>query len=117
MRREGLYLEDIRAAAGAIAGFIAGLDEEGFRGSDLIGSAVVQKLAVIGEAASRVSASLKSRRPEIPWAEIIAFRNILVHAYFGIDWGVVWHAASSEVPVLLAQIAAVLRDEFGAPAD
>jgi uncharacterized protein with HEPN domain len=36
--------------------------------SDLIGSAVVQKLAVIGEAAGRVSPELRSRHPQIPWA-------------------------------------------------
>ena len=86
------------------------------RESDLIGSAVVQKLAVIGEAAARVSADLRSRHPEIPWPEIIAFRNILVHAYFGIDWGVVWLAASREVPALRSQIAAVLQAEFDSPA-
>ncbi len=96
MRREQLYLEDICAAADSIERFIAELDEPGFRESEITGSAVVQKLAVIGEAAARLSWELQSRRPEIPWAEIIAFRNILVHAYFGIDWGVVWLAASRE---------------------
>lgn len=74
---------------------------------------MVQKLAVIGEAASRVSDDIRRRHSEIPWAEIVAFRNILVHAYFGIDWGVVWLAASEEVPVLRAQVAEVLRWEAG----
>jgi uncharacterized protein with HEPN domain len=49
-------------------------------------SAVLQKLAIIGEAASRVSKDLRSRYDEVPWARIVAFRNILVHAYFGVDW-------------------------------
>jgi uncharacterized protein with HEPN domain len=61
MRREDLYLEDICAAADAIARFIAGFDEAAFRGSELTSSAVVQKLAVIGEAASRVSDDLRLR--------------------------------------------------------
>lgn len=113
MRREALYLEDICAAADAIGRFIAGLDETGFRDSEIVGSAVVQKLSVIGEAASRISMDLRSRHPEIPWPEIIAFRNILVHAYFGIDWGVVWLAASSEVPLLRTQVVGVLQTEFG----
>jgi uncharacterized protein with HEPN domain len=71
---------------------------------------------VIGEAAARVSADLRSRHPEIPWPEIIAFRNILVHAYFGIDWGVVWLAAAKQVPVLRRQVATVLDAEFDSPA-
>jgi uncharacterized protein with HEPN domain len=62
---------------------------------------------------SRGSDGLRLRRPEIPWAEIVAFRNILVHAYFGIDWGVVWLAASVEVPALRAQVAAALDGELG----
>lgn len=114
MRREELYLRDICEASDSIARFILGVDAAGFRESELIGSAVVQKLAVIGEAAARVSADLRSRHPDIPWPEIVAFRNILVHAYFGVDWGVVWLAASKQVPVLRCQVAAVLDTEFGA---
>jgi uncharacterized protein with HEPN domain len=47
-------------------------------------------------------------------AEIVAFRNILVHAYFGIDGGVVWLTASVEVPALRTQVAAVLQSESDA---
>jgi len=115
MRREELYLRDICEASDSIATFILGLDQTGFRESDLIGSAVVRKLAVIGEAAARVSADLRSRHSEIPWSEIIAFRNVLVHAYFGMDWGVVWLAASKQVPVLRCQVASVLQAEFDSP--
>jgi uncharacterized protein with HEPN domain len=85
MRHESLYLTDIVEAADYIAEFIAGTDFPTFQGSELLRSAVVQKLAVIGESAARVSEELKSRHPEVPWPQIIAFRNILVYAYFGID--------------------------------
>jgi uncharacterized protein with HEPN domain len=53
MRREELYLRDIVEAANHIAGFIAGLDPPGFQESELVRSAVVQKLAIIGEAYNR----------------------------------------------------------------
>ncbi len=83
MRRESLYLTDIVEAADHIAEFIAGADSEQFRKSELLRSAVVHKLSVIGEAAARVSGDLRARNPQVPWPQIIAFRNILVHAYFG----------------------------------
>jgi uncharacterized protein with HEPN domain len=51
----------------------------------MLRSAVVQKLAIIGEAAARVSEEIKTRQPHVPWPRIVAFRNILIHAYFGID--------------------------------
>jgi len=112
MRREELYPRDIVDAANHIAGFIAGLDPSGFQESELVRSAAVQKLAIIGEAAARVSDELKARYREIPWPKIVAFRYILIHAYFGIDWAEVWLAASRQAPELRNQVASILRAEF-----
>src|ERR1035438_9929138 len=52
MRRDDLYLHDIIEAADHIAAFLAESDFEGFLKSELVQSAVVQKLAIIGEAAA-----------------------------------------------------------------
>ena len=112
MRHDGLYLNDIVEAADRIAEFIAGIDAQGFQNSELVRSAVVQKLGVIGEAAAHVSEELITRYPEIPWPQIVAFRNILVHAYFGIDWEVVWRVATNRCPELRAQVARILAAEF-----
>jgi uncharacterized protein with HEPN domain len=81
MRHDSLYLTDIVEAADHIAAFIAETDFPAFQKSELLRSAVVQKLAIVGEAAARVSEELKTRHPQVPWPQIIAFRNILVHAY------------------------------------
>jgi uncharacterized protein with HEPN domain len=67
MRHESLYLTDIVEATDHIAEFIAGADIQAFQISELLRSAVVQKLAIIGEAAARVSEDLKTRRPQVPW--------------------------------------------------
>lgn len=115
MRREHLYLSDIVEATDHIAEFIAGADFQAFQQSEMLRSAVVQKLGVIGEAAARVSEDLTSRHPEVPWHQIVAFRNILIHAYFGIDWEVVWRAATNRCPVLREQIAAILAADLGEP--
>jgi uncharacterized protein with HEPN domain len=111
MRREALYLHDIIEATGHIAEFLAGIDEETFRRSEMVRSAVVHKLTIIGEAAARLPEGLKNRHPGVPWPQIVAFRNILVHAYFGIDWDEVWRAARNRCPVLREQIAAVAEAE------
>jgi len=66
MRRDDLYLNDIVEAADHIATFLGQTDLEGFRQSELVRSAVVQKLAVIGEAAARISDAVKGRYPQIP---------------------------------------------------
>jgi hypothetical protein len=72
MRRDDLYLNDIIEAADHIAAFIAGADFEAFQKSEMMRSAVVQKLAIIGEAAARVSEGLRSRHTEVPWPQIVS---------------------------------------------
>jgi uncharacterized protein with HEPN domain len=91
-------------------------DVEGFRQSELVRSAVVQKLAIIGEAAARISDELKRQYPQIPRPQIVAFRNILIHAYFGIDWKEVWKAAKVDCPALRGEVTGILTAEFGGPA-
>ena len=113
MRRDDLYLNDIIDAAGHIAAFLGETNFEGFRKSELVRSAVVQKLAIIGEAAARVSEELTARYPKIPWPQIVAFRNILIHAYFGIDWNEVWKAAKVDCPALRGEVTSILETEFG----
>jgi uncharacterized protein with HEPN domain len=110
MRHEILYLADIVEAAGYVSEFIHETDFAAFERSELLRSAVVQKLATIGEAAARVSDGITSRHPEVPWPQMVAFRNILIHAYFGIDWEIVWLAARDRCPTLRLQIEAILAE-------
>ncbi len=114
MRREDLYFNDLIEAADHIAEFVAAIDFATFAMSEMLRSAVVQKLSVIGEAAARISIETKARYPEVPWTQIVAFRNILVHAYFGIDWEVVWLSATRRCPILRQQVAAIRQIELSA---
>lgn len=57
MRRDDLYIHDIVEAVDHIAGFLEQMDFETFLQSELVRSAFVQKLAIIGEASARISAS------------------------------------------------------------
>lgn len=91
---------------------LAGADEEGFTSNDLLRSAVLQKLSVIGESAARLSDDLKKRYSYVPWADIVAFRSIIVHAYFSLRWPIVWVTATEEVPLLSTQVADILAEEL-----
>jgi uncharacterized protein with HEPN domain len=55
MRREHLYLHDIREACDMIQAFLDGLDASAFLASELHKAATLQKLTVIGEAAAHLS--------------------------------------------------------------
>jgi len=40
----------------------------------------VKEIEIIGEAANQVTENTRSQLPAIPWADIVAMRNRLVHA-------------------------------------
>ena len=89
-----------------------GKDFAEFEQNEMMQSAVLQKLLVIGEAAGRLPKEFTKRFPEIPWVDIVAFRNIAVHEYFAIRWDIAWVAATEEVPILKEQVEKILKAEF-----
>jgi len=112
MRPDRLFLVDMLEAADAIVGHIAGRDREALLGDQTSRAAVLHELAVIGEAASRITADLRVRHPEVPWSEIVGFRNVVIHRYFGLSWPIIWITATEDVPELRAQVAAILDSDF-----
>ena len=112
MRAELLYLQDIIDAADSIDSFLEGISKDDFFKSNLIQSAVLQKLMVVGEASGRISAERKLKYLNIPWKQIVDFRNIAIHAYFTLDLETVWTTAIFNIPVLKKQISEILQNDF-----
>jgi uncharacterized protein with HEPN domain len=52
---------------------------------------VERQLEIIGEAAKNISPSIAQAYPEVQWPQIISFRNLIVHEYFGLDLELVWN--------------------------
>jgi uncharacterized protein with HEPN domain len=112
MRREVLFLKDIIEATESIQMFLADIERDDFLENELIQSAVLQKLMIIGEAASHLSKEFRELHSEIEWTDIIGFRNIAIHAYFSVEWPIVWIAATKEAPELSVQIRQILCNEY-----
>lgn len=68
-------------------------------------------MQIIGEAANQLSAELIEAHPEIPWRQIVATRNRVVHGYFEVDLDILWAVAAVEIPKLATQIRAFARPE------
>ena len=107
MRRDRQRLEDILEAIERIEKYASG-GRESFDRDELVQTWVLHHLQIIGEAVRGLSDEIRSAHPEIPWAQIAAMRNILVHDYFGIDLEEVWTAVVRDLPQLKAKIAAAL---------
>lgn len=112
MRREALYLRDIILAADAIRLFLNDVGRDEFLNHAEKRSAVAHQLAIIGEAVANLGPDIRQEDPDVAWRDIAAFRNVLVHRYFGIDWAVVWDAANQDVPDLRRRVADVLTRRF-----
>ena len=108
MRPERLYLTEMISAADTVARFLDGVPKRTFDVDLLLQSAVMYQLVVIGEAAAHVGHATRGRHPQVPWNDIVGFRNFAVHAYFSTDWDLVWHAAVTETPALRRDLIAVL---------
>lgn len=65
---------------------------------------------MIGEASNHLSDDLTEQNQDIPWADIVGLRNILVHQYFGIDLKQVWETAELDMPVLKAKVREILQE-------
>jgi len=112
MRDERQFLEDIVTAAETISNEMAGITYKHFLQNQTLQRSVLFSFAVIGEAANKLLKTTREAYPEIEWSSIIAFRNIIVHAYFSLNLKTVFSAATRRVLPLAEQIRAIIRHDF-----
>lgn len=93
-----LFVRDIIVAMESIERFVEGMSLEEVVRDDKTSSAIIRKFEIIGEAAKNIPESLKEKHQEVPWKNIVGMRDRLVHAYFGIDYKLVWDAIKKEIP-------------------
>ena len=63
-----------------------------------------------GDAVRHLSDALRAKHADLPWAQIIGMRNILVHDYFGIDLEAVWSTVIQNLPDLRRKMEAILTE-------
>jgi hypothetical protein len=112
MRHEPSFLKDILSACRKIEAIVAATSEDSFLRDEVLPAAVLHHLTVIGEAISRLSLELRERHPEVPWRQIIAVRIRIAHAYFDLDWQILWDAATDDIPKLRQRVLDILTTEF-----
>ena len=69
---------------------------------------MVSQIAIIGEACRFLPEDFQAYYSNVPWADIIAMRNILVHHYFGIDVEAVWSVVERDIPELKRNVQVIL---------
>ena len=103
-RSEQLYIDDIILSCERITTYIDGLDRSAFTQDQRTIDAVCRNLMIVGEAAKRLSPATKVQISTIEWRKIAGLRDMLAHAYFGIDTEIVWNACTTNIPELTAAL-------------
>lgn len=103
------YLDDMIAFAEKVMTYTDGLDQQAFVDSGLNFDATVRNLELIGEAATHIPEAVRQAHAHIPWRQVIATRNRLIHGYLGIDNDTLWSIIQDDVPGLIQQLN-VLKD-------
>ena len=70
--------------------------------------ALCRCIEIIGEAASKVSEETKAALAGLPWREMVAMRNRLIHAYFDVDLRLLWETAENDIPSLVAGLPPII---------
>ena len=105
-----LFLNDILQACESIQEFVEGMDFDDFVRDDKTSSAVVNKFEIIGEAVKNLPKFIVEKYPQAPWKDMAGMRDRLIHAYFKIDYRIVWDTIEDKIPEVKSLITQILND-------
>ena len=104
------YLLHMRDAANAVISYSSQHTFDDFASDDWDQAAAIRNLEIIGEAANHIPTGFRQKYPEIPWQDIIDFRNVAIHNYMEVDSTIIWNIIQNDVPPLLKQLNNLLKD-------
>ena len=104
MNRDRSYLLDIHQYGQDVLEFVAGMSEADFIADLKTQRAVVYCIAVIGEAAKKLSPEFRGQSSHIPWKAIAGMRDKCVHDYRQVNPVRVWQVVQTDVLELLQAI-------------
>ncbi|MCX7997939.1 MAG: DUF86 domain-containing protein [Leptospiraceae bacterium] len=104
------FIADIIEAINRIETYTNECSFENFQKDIKTQDAVIKNLEVIGEASNKIPTVIKEKYLEIPWKEISGLRNHLIHAYFTIDFNIIWNIIQQELPKLKIEFEKIRND-------
>jgi len=103
-REWGFYLKDMIIFSEKVLAYTEGLCQESFEADEKTSDATLRKLELIGEAATHIPESIREAYSTIPWRQVVATRNRLIHGYLGIDNDILWSIIRDDIPLLLKEL-------------
>ena len=110
LRDWSLYLSDMYGFTQNVITYTKDFELNTFVANRIVYDATIRNLELIGESANRVPVEAREKYPQIPWRQLIATRNQLIHGYLGIDDTILWSIIENDIPALLNQLAQIVFD-------
>mgnify|MGYP001583732459 CR=1 FL=1 len=104
-----LYLEDILESIEKIEKYTKEVNYAKFAKDTLISDAVIRNLEIIGEAVKKIPHEIRKKADKTEWKKIAGLRDILIHAYFGINKEIIWDIVTNKLPPLKNTIKEILK--------
>lgn len=98
-------IRDILNAIDEINRFVEGYDLPRFEADNRTFYAVIAMFTIIGEAARQIPEADRNRAPHIPWRDMIAMRNFVVHVYQAVSHRLLLKTIQNDLPPLQRQLA------------
>ena len=95
------FLLDIEESRIRISDYTAGLGQDEVFSDKMRFDGILHNFHIIGEAVKKLPDALREEHADIPWSEIAGMRDLIAHAYFALDLGILWQGIQDDVPVLL----------------
>lgn len=108
------YLGHIRKAIDEVRMMTAGLDRATYLADVRTQRALEREIQIIGDAVHKLSSDLRAAHPDVEWDRIYAARNVVVHAYWGVDQDILWNIVEAKLDGLYARVVQILGSG-GAP--
>ena len=112
--RDRLRLLHMRDAADDAINIARGYTRADIEKIKMLQLALVKAVEVIGEAARHVSEETRAQAPDIDWGDIVGMRNNLVHAYWKVNYDVLWEVITYRLPPLLSELTRLIEAKYGA---
>lgn len=108
--RDLTYLGDILDSIRRIASYTADVSKKDFLENFMMQDAVIRQIEIIGEASNSISEEFQEEHDQLPWLQMRAIRNKIVHDYRGINLHIIWDTVQKDLPLLEKQVREILGE-------